>query len=240
MSSFVLLFLIVGPLSGGLIAYNTKRFNRQNLSLFLAFAGSYLLAITLINLVPEVFEVFDFYKGLLVLAGFVFQIFLEKYSKGVEHGHILNLHHLKDKAAPVGIFLSLSMHSFAEGFPLGTMLHQQSAKVLPLMAGIALHEAPAAFAMVSILKSGNFNKTALKILLMLYACMAMCGAFTSYWLETAISINTFNYLLAFVIGTFLHISTTILFENSEHHRFSNKKIAGMLVGILIAILINMI
>lgn len=208
--------------------------------MFLAFAGTYLLAITLINLVPEVFEEFDFYKGLLVLVGFFFQVFLERYSKGVEHGHILSTSQFKKKVVPAGIIISLSMHSFAEGFPLGTMLHQQSDKLLPLMAGITIHEAPAAFALISILKSGGIKRITTKMVLVIYALMAMTGAYTSFFLESAISTETFNYILAFVIGTFLHISTTILFENSEYHRFTTQKLIGIALGLFVALVISLI
>jgi hypothetical protein len=45
--------------------------------------------------------------------------------------------------------------------------------------------------------------------------------------------------MAFVIGTFLHISTTILFENSEQHHFSKKKLLAVLVGIGLATLISL-
>jgi hypothetical protein len=46
--------------------------------------------------------------------------------------------------------------------------------------------------------------------------------------------------MAFVIGTFLHISTTILFENSEHHIFSKQKLLSVLAGVSIAALISLI
>jgi hypothetical protein len=43
-------------------------------------------------------------------------------------------------------------------------------------------------------------------------------------------------LLAFVTGTFLHISTTILFENSEDHKMSFQKVFAVLIGATLAIL----
>ena len=41
--------------------------------------------------------------------------------------------------------------------------------------------------------------------------------------------------MAIVIGIFLHISTTILFESSEGHKFSSQKILAIIVGSVIAI-----
>ena len=43
-------------------------------------------------------------------------------------------------------------------------------------------------------------------------------------------------LMAFVIGIFMHISTTILFESSDIHRFNFAKLAAIVVGTALAIL----
>jgi hypothetical protein len=41
-------------------------------------------------------------------------------------------------------------------------------------------------------------------------------------------------LNALVIGVFLHISTVILFESSEGHKFNLRKVVVIILGILIA------
>jgi len=43
-------------------------------------------------------------------------------------------------------------------------------------------------------------------------------------------------LMAFVIGIFMHISTTILFESSDIHRFNLAKLGAIIVGTGLAIL----
>jgi hypothetical protein len=42
--------------------------------------------------------------------------------------------------------------------------------------------------------------------------------------------------MAMVIGIFLHISTTILFESSDGHKFSLQKILAIIIGACIAVL----
>jgi hypothetical protein len=49
----------------------------------------------------------------------------------------------------------------------------------------------------------------------------------------------FEYLMAFVVGTFLHIATTILFENSEEHRFSRNKVLAIIGGVCLAALVSL-
>ncbi len=43
-------------------------------------------------------------------------------------------------------------------------------------------------------------------------------------------------LMAFVIGIFMHISTTILFESSDIHRFNLAKLAAIALGTGLGIL----
>jgi len=43
-------------------------------------------------------------------------------------------------------------------------------------------------------------------------------------------------LMAFVIGIFMHISTTILFESSDIHRFNYAKLGAIIVGAGLAVL----
>jgi zinc transporter ZupT len=238
MSYWWFLLLPVGPLAGSYLAIKSaKKFSKQ-LNWFLAFAGAYLLGITLLSLIPEVFQTFDPYKGLLVLLGFFFQIFLERYSEGIEHGHIHMHNHLKNKVIPIGIVASMSLHSFTEGFPLGALWVNQNTSFYSLLFGIIIHEVPAAFALLSILKGIQLSNISLRNISLIYGFMALLGAAISVYLKASINEEFFDYFMAFVVGTFLHISTTILFENSEQHHFSKQKLIAVLLGIGIAAVIS--
>jgi hypothetical protein len=43
-------------------------------------------------------------------------------------------------------------------------------------------------------------------------------------------------LMALVVGIFMHISTTILFEASDVHKFNFKKLACIIVGVVLGVL----
>jgi len=239
MSLLWLFLLPLGPLLGAYLAISSTKKFQSELNWFLAFAGAYLLGITLLNLIPEVFQSFNPYKGLLVLAGFFFQIFLERFSEGIEHGHLHIHHHLKNKVIPIGIVASMSLHSFTEGIPLGSLLMNNSTNFYSLLFGIILHEIPAAFALISILKGIHIPNASLTRISFIYGSMALLGSAISIYLKASINEEFFDYFMAFVIGTFLHISTTILFENSEQHHFSKKKLFAVVVGIGLATLISL-
>jgi zinc transporter ZupT len=68
------------------------------------------------------------------MIGILFQIILEFFSKGAEHGHVHG--HEKLNQMPWLLFISLCIHAFLEGFPVG---HHHE-----LALGIAIHHLPIA------------------------------------------------------------------------------------------------
>jgi len=103
---------------GAIIVFIFKPSNQKNLKLLLAFSGAFLLAITIFNLLPELFEDNLFAKrtGVWIMIGILLQKVLEYFSKGAEHGHI----HLDKETnqLPVLLFISLGIHAILEGFPI--------------------------------------------------------------------------------------------------------------------------
>jgi len=209
-----------------------KRDSTQRLKLILSFSGAYLFAITILHLIPEVYEGSSHSIGLFVLGGFLFQILLEQFSEGIEHGHI-HKHNHEHHAFPYGIMISLCLHAFLEGMPLAKGLQNE------LLFGIALHHIPAAFALGSVLMQNHVKKNNIIVLLILFSLMSPAGYLLSNGLSNG-SIGDidkyFDRIMAVVIGIFLHISTTILFESSVDHHFNFKKLMAVLAGIAIALL----
>ena len=107
-----------------------------------------------------------------------------------------------------------------------------------LLTGIILHHIPVAIALMSMLLDSGIKKSSAILFLVLFAIMAPLGAFTSsIFGESGNDLSVyFNAMMAIVIGIFLHISTTILFESSEHHRFNYLKFFIILLGAGLAML----
>jgi zinc and cadmium transporter len=221
----------------GLLFFAFKKNNPRFLKLSLAFSGSYLFAITFLQLLPEVYSSNDSKTGIFILAGFMFQILLELFSEGIEHGHI-HVHHKKHGAFPLALMISLCIHSFLEGMPLSFSLLDPHIGDRLLM-GILLHHLPVAFALMSMLIASGVGKSKSIFLLVVFSLMAPAGAAFSSALNlhlvTDISFY-FNRIMAVVIGIFLHISTTILFEADEAHRFNLYKTITILGGAALALL----
>ena len=78
------------------------------------------------------------------------------------------------------------------------------------------------------------KKSKAYILLLIFAMMSPLGVYAGN-IFGALSVFQ-DEIMAVVIGIFLHISTTILFESADGHKFSFTKILTLIIGALLAIL----
>jgi zinc and cadmium transporter len=236
MQAWQLILLFSCAFFGGLSIFLFKDGNHgKHLKLILSFSGAYLFAITVLHLIPDAYHGNDNLVGVFILVGFLFQIILEQFSDGIEHGHI-HKPHGNHFAFPIGILISLCLHAFLEGMPLAQGYQAQ------LVFGIALHHIPAAFALASVMLANHVSKNNMIFFLFLFAVMAPAGYFFSDALSHGAVGNLqsyFNRIMGIVIGIFLHISTTILFESTEDHQFNLKKLLVVLAGISIPLALFM-
>ncbi|MGO1520269.1 MAG: ZIP family metal transporter [Sphingobacterium sp.] len=228
--------LFASAFLSGMAVFLVKKNNSTFLKLILSFSGAYLFGLTVLHLIPHVYHSAGDQMetiGLYILGGFLFQLFLEHFSKGIEHGHVhMNKNQLS--GFPVPVMVSLCLHAFLEGMPL--VAEQQS----HLVIGIAIHHVPAAFALGSLLLAGQMSKNLLIGSLAVFALMTPLGFLTSKAISDhavgSIALH-FDKMMAVVIGIFLHVSTTILFESGsvDHHLFNKKKFLAVLLGILLSL-----
>ena len=221
MSQYLLPFFAVVFGAGLALVFKTK--NSFYTKLLLSFSGSFLLALTLFELLPEVYHHLDAKTtGLFIMAGILLQIILEYFSKGAEHGHIHI--HKHETHFPLLLFISLCIHSFLEGFPI----HQHN----DMVYGVLIHKIPIATLLTMYLIQSHFKKIQIFGFLALFAIMTPLGTLISH--SIAMASDMIFYMNAIVIGIFLHISTTILFESSEGHKIHLSKLLVIILGVVVA------
>lgn len=216
---------LLSVLLGYFIALFLKPKSKTNLKLLLAFSGSFLLSLTVMHLLPEVYESKNHNIGIFIMIGILFQIILEFFSKGAEHGHVHG--HAKMYQIPWLLFISLCIHAFLEGFPVS---HHND-----LALGIAIHHLPIAIILTSFFVSSSLNRKAIFLFMVTFAIMTPLGTIVSDFIP---QLNSYyNEITAIVIGILFHISSTIIFESSEGHKFNIAKVSMIVIGILLAYLI---
>jgi len=238
-----ILSLLASVFSGALVVVLLERSNYKKLiKLLLAFSGGFLLSLAFIHFLPELYHHSFHSIGLFVLLGFFIQLILDFFSGGIEHGHI---HHQNKGQIPWGLLIALGIHSFLEGIPLASPFtgyklattHHHGVENTLLM-GIVFHQIPIAIALMTMLISSHIKKTTIWLLMVLFAIATPLGLLSGLLSETLVLSINFDIVLAIVVGMFMHISTTIIFETSEDHRFNVVKFMSILTGFGVAILIH--
>jgi zinc transporter ZupT len=209
-------------LIGYIIALFLKPKNKSSLKLLLAFSGSFLLSLTVMHLLPDVYESHNHNIGLFIMMGILFQIILEFFSKGAEHGHVHG--HDTMSHIPWLLFISLCIHAFLEGFPVG---HHHN-----LALGIAIHHLPIAIILTMFFVNAKLDKKAIFAFMMTFAVMTPMGTLLSDYFP---ALNDYyTEITAVVIGILFHISSTIIFETSEGHKFNIAKVSMIIFGVVLA------
>ena len=220
------LLLIFSVLIGALVVLIFKPSNKIT-RLLLSFSGAYLLSITVLHLLPEVYiETNNTTRiGILILAGIIIQSILESFSKGAEHGHI-HIHSHETKF-PLLLFISLCIHAFSEGIPI----HVDDTN---LLWAIVVHKIPIAIVLTTFFIHSKFTKGTIVFFLGAFALMRPLGVLVADKIEFISDYHA--EINALIIGVFLHISTIILFESNENHKFNIQKFTAIIMGVLLTIL----
>jgi zinc transporter ZupT len=222
------LILLSSIALGAWCVFKLKLDQPQYLKPLNAFTGAFLLSLTFLHLLPETYEQSGEHAwviGVLILVGFYLQVALDSISEGIEHGHA---HHHAGGGAPIGILAGLCVHAFVEATALGRpdSYHDPKTRRL-LLWSIVVHNFPVSIALLGmLLQSGIKRSTALGGL-SLFAVMAPLGLLVSG--HTFLARHS-HELMAIVIGIFMHIATTILFESEEGHKLQRLKLLAIVIG----------
>ena len=237
---YIITFFAV--IAGFLIALFLKPQKKKNIKLLLAFSGAFLLSLTVLHLLPELFQEGHHHHhegehehrlpvGLFIMIGILFQIVLEFFSKGAEHGHVHihtdkndELHHI-----PWLLFVSLCLHALLEGFPI-----QENTN---LAYGIAVHHFPIAIILTLFFVNAKMEKKMIFGFMFTFALMTPLGTFLAEQMHFAQHYS--KEISAVVVGILFHISSTIIFESNEGHKFNLAKITMIVLGFLLAFFMEM-
>lgn len=227
------LLLLSSIVLGAVTVFGFRLHDARHIRLLNAFTGAFLLSLTMLHLLPELYHEHGeadtgdhgaLFIGGLMLAGFFVQVALDVISMGVEHGHSHALH----GKMPVGVVAGLCLHAFVEAMALGDGQHHHNLESRRLLLmSIVVHNYPVAIALLGMLLHSGLSRWTSLALLGLFAAMGPLGMFISAHTPLA---NYSRELMAIVIGIFMHISTTILFEASDVHRFNFAKLGAIILG----------
>ena len=230
---FIYIILIVTVIASGCLIFVFRTENQKALKFMLAFSGAFLIGISFLKLVPEVFSSSLKYAGLFVIAGYLIQLFLELITEGVEHGHS-HVHREGEKVTPFILLIGLCIHAFLEGTPLASGVDADVRR--SLIVGIIIHNIPISVTLMGLLIHYGCSVKKALFYLSVFALMTPLGSVLSNLIPFTSEIamqHFFTYIMAMVIGIFLHVSTSILFEAEDNHQYNIQKFVVICFGILL-------
>lgn len=222
---------------------------RGHLNLILAFGGAFLIGIIFNHLIPETYAMGS-HVGWIIVIGFLLQGLLEYLSQGVEHGHLhvhQNDHHRHN--LPWSMVISLCLHALLESMPLNGHDHDHNhdhahltgleGVDMVLLLGLILHKFPVALVLMGMLQAMGVSRKTSWFTLIVFGLMPLTGMLIyevlihsgAQWAD-----QIPLYTNGILIGILLHISTTILFETGDGHRFNRNKLLITVAGLLLALL----
>lgn len=216
---------------------------------------SFVLSLICIHILPELFANTAPNLGIYLLIGFLIQIILELFSKGIEHGHVHGQEESHKEGAEITnkviytLFCGLCVHAFIEGIPLfiiesaqhhghGHIHASQGAFSSVFFWAIISHKIPVAMVLMLFFISAKIKKSTALILFFAFAFMTPLGGLTGSSLQDQ---NWFNFLgvnlLAITSGMLLHITTLLIFEEYHNNKDKVKNIFLIIGGILLGLII---
>lgn len=220
----------------GVLFINISVKNNKTYKNLLSFSGAFLFGLTILHFIPEIFRDFHPLIGIWILLGFSFQIILEFLTQGLDHGH----YHPDGKhKLSLSAILGLFVHSIFEASPLAVHeghVHNESSEFF--LWGLVLHKIPVAIFLGTIVGQFFEKKIFAYLTILLFSLMAPLGLLIAQEIEFLHEYH--DLFLAFVVGMFLYISTTILYEINENHSFNTHKFVYIVIGFVVAILSSML
>ena len=259
-------WLVIGVIFGsvslvGILTLIFKGFFSKIKQYVTTIGVSFVLSLICIHILPELFanpklsSIDNSNLGAYLLVGFLIQIILELFSKGIEHGHVHGHEQNHERGTNITkkviytLFFGLCVHAFIEGIPLfileetqhnsHTHAHaSQGALSTVFFWAIVSHKIPVAIVLMLFFISAKIKKSTTLILFFTFAFMTPLGGLTGTFLQEqnwfdSLSVN----LLAITSGMLLHITTLLIFEEYHQNKDKVKNIFLIIGGILLGLLI---
>lgn len=246
LTNYIILFL--STVLGGFLAFTVKDRRPSLMKHLTTFSGAFILGVVFIHILPSVYSGAVRNVGIYILLGFVLQFLLEHLAHGHDHGHSFmkdadHNHHHHSTSYAIMLIAGLSLHSFMDGIPVAGVehlhdhghSHGHSHEHNHLLWAMFLHKIPDAFALVLIMLDAGIRRLSAWLLLLAFACISPLGAWVMTNWGGSVSGPTLVITMAVLMGAFMHIGTTILFETESYdHSLRWRKLAAIVLGFGVA------
>lgn len=211
---------------------------------------AFVLSLICVHILPEIFHSHVPNIGAYLLLGFIFQIFLELFSKGIEHGHVHANEHgvlYSLNRTLLSMFFGLCVHSLIEGIPLfllespvehvghtHSIVHESGGFSKVFFWAILGHKIPVSIVLMLFLLQSKLKKSTMIGLFVLFASMSPIGGIIGLSVDdSGLVQNLSSILLAITTGMLIHVTTLLVFEEYHNQKEKVKNIVLIIIGLVL-------
>lgn len=242
--SFYLILLVlltsIANIMGGVLITLKKNWSRSALNSFMALGAGFLLAIGMLDLLPESLALSS-QNAYYVLIGFVtVYLFQHVFSSHFHFGE--ETHH--DHGSQFGVMLGMLIHTFFDGVAIASSFEVNFKLGVLVFFAVLLHKIPdgVTIASISLAKSGSRQKALMSSVYL--GISTLLGALFVIFLGELVQLEGLTGIaLAFSAGVFLYVGAADLLpavNATEDRRNSLYVILGILFFLVSSFLLHLV
>ncbi len=205
---------------GALMAVSFKKINHVGLCVLISFAAGALLAVTLLEIVPETFSLIGWKAGSVsVISGYFLFLLVQKFFFHVCPACAATHTEVNFKALTLTMVSALAIHSFMDGLAIYSGYLTQSGVGALILLAVVYHKLPEGMALTLVARgSGMSRKKSFLITFSLESVTTLAGGLVGFLVLVPESSRWVGYVLGHVGGGFLFIVLhALLSEVIKHH-----------------------
>ena len=223
----------------GLVIYHLSPNKEKILNLSLASAFIVILGLIIFDLIPELLEIGKWWLILFVILGFSLLLLIDLFIPHHHHDHKEKYDNQKEhkmhlEHVSIVTIIALILHNIIEGVTLYNIAFNDLKSGIFLMLGIGLHNLPFGFSLATI----DDNRKTNLLLLALILSSVFGGLIGSIFGNLDLIIN--GIIMAITLGMIMHISFLELLKEVINNIKKKETIYGIIIGIFIVVIINII
>ena len=223
----------------GIIVYKFIKHKKEITIGAMACAFVVIIGLIALDLLPELIEIKKWYLIIFVIIGFVFLVLIDKLIPHHHHNHKENdedTNEHQEHLEHIGFItlLALLLHNMVEGMALYSVSVNNLESGILMCLGIGLHNLPFGF------QIANYsNKASNKLATLLLVISGLIGGFIIYAFGSISEFVT-GIIIALTLGMIFYILIFELLKEVWSNIKHNATFCGIIIGIMILVLINLI
>ncbi len=229
---------------GSFLAISFKKISHLGLCVLISFAAGALLAVSLLDIVPEALKLVGWPAGILsLLSGYALFFLVTKFIFHICPACAATHTEINFKAITIAMLVALSIHSFMDGLAIYSGYLTHSSIGILIFLAVAYHKLPEGMALTLVARgSGMKRLSAFAICVGLELATTLTGGMVGLVMMIPDSSKWIGYILGHVAGGFIFLVIhALLSEVIKHHPRStilaamaggaSIAVAGLLIGV---------